>query len=390
MGQIISAGINQATSLATQGMNMRLQRETNANNLQIARETNQANAELAGRQNEWNLLQWARENAYNDPSAQVQRLKGAGLSAAAAAQSIEGAGNAQPLQSADLANQQMPNPSQAPTFDFSGLSASNIIGVARELEALRKDKVEANVAEQSQGAQIENVLTDTDVKKAALKLTLQDIQFRAEQQPYSLQALKYHAQGMQYFPEIQRTLKDYQEENYKLAQQQYGFLEQYNPEKLREIGETINKIIAEAEKERAEKRQADAMTANINQDTKNKGEEFKGIVLRNFGQVIQNALGKAGFPEDNAQKFGALVRDGVLKPSDIPEYLIASRSYVVSGGQFFNGSPDLRNVFIHTLNPGIGEGYKVPVWSHGTLFRPLDFFRRSFGSDYGKPTQYAP
>lgn len=37
------------------------------------------NLMLAKQQNQWNLEQWSRENAYNDPTAQLQRLRTAGL-----------------------------------------------------------------------------------------------------------------------------------------------------------------------------------------------------------------------------------------------------------------------------------------------------------------------
>ena len=40
---------------------------------------NRQNLELAKYQNSWNLQQWQRENVYNDPSAQMLRLKNAGL-----------------------------------------------------------------------------------------------------------------------------------------------------------------------------------------------------------------------------------------------------------------------------------------------------------------------
>lgn len=59
-------------------------RETNATNLQIQQETNAANRELAERQNQWNLEMWNRQNAYNDPSAQMSRLRAAGINPALA------------------------------------------------------------------------------------------------------------------------------------------------------------------------------------------------------------------------------------------------------------------------------------------------------------------
>lgn len=41
--------------------------------------TNAANEEMQQQQNKWNLEQWHRNNGYNHPSAQMQRLKAAGL-----------------------------------------------------------------------------------------------------------------------------------------------------------------------------------------------------------------------------------------------------------------------------------------------------------------------
>lgn len=60
IGGIISSGINYVSN----------------------RETNKANQHLAELANQWSLDQWNRENAYNNPVAQVERLKAAGLNPA--------------------------------------------------------------------------------------------------------------------------------------------------------------------------------------------------------------------------------------------------------------------------------------------------------------------
>lgn len=73
--------------------------------LQATRETNQANRELAQYQNEWNLAQWNRMNAYNTPAAQRQRYEDAGINPYFALGNIQ-AGQAESLNSADMANQQ--------------------------------------------------------------------------------------------------------------------------------------------------------------------------------------------------------------------------------------------------------------------------------------------
>lgn len=145
MGRIVSAGIDAAAQMGVAGLNYKAQMKTNEMNNHIADKVNTANRRLAERQNQWNIDQWNRENAYNAPLQQVERLQDAGLSAAAAAQSIDGAGNAGSLQSAELANQQIGAPMQAPQVDPS--SIPSLIGVGRELMAYRKEQAEAALEE---------------------------------------------------------------------------------------------------------------------------------------------------------------------------------------------------------------------------------------------------
>lgn len=76
--------------------------------LKATQETNAANAALAAQQNQWNIEQWNRENEYNSTSAQLQRWMAAGLNPntfAGVARPVE----ASSVQSADLANQQVPD-----------------------------------------------------------------------------------------------------------------------------------------------------------------------------------------------------------------------------------------------------------------------------------------
>lgn len=68
----------------TNNTNTRLTRETNQSNQDIQRETNELQMQLAGQANDWSIEQWNRENAYNDPSAQMARLKRAGINPALA------------------------------------------------------------------------------------------------------------------------------------------------------------------------------------------------------------------------------------------------------------------------------------------------------------------
>lgn len=78
-GVLGSAALNSAAQSGANSKNVQMNRETNVMNQAINERQIQGQRELAEYQNQWNLDQWNRENAYNDPSAQVARLKAAGI-----------------------------------------------------------------------------------------------------------------------------------------------------------------------------------------------------------------------------------------------------------------------------------------------------------------------
>lgn len=76
--------------------------------LKATQETNAANAALAAQQNQWNIDAWNRQVQWDSTSAQLERWKAAGLNPntfAGVARPVD----APSLQSADLANQQVPD-----------------------------------------------------------------------------------------------------------------------------------------------------------------------------------------------------------------------------------------------------------------------------------------
>ena len=123
-------------------------------NKQIAaqKEENQKNREynlmLAQQQNAWNVEQWERENAYNDPSAQMARMKAAGINPDLAA-----AGGAQNL---SASSPQMTAGAAATAQDMSALGQKPTLGQAIQ-SALRDSML---------GAQIDNIKADTKQKEA--------------------------------------------------------------------------------------------------------------------------------------------------------------------------------------------------------------------------------
>lgn len=164
LGSLISGGGSAASAKATKYAADR--------NYQAQVETNKANADLAAQQNQWNIDQWNRENAYNSPAEQRARFEQAGINPYLALGNIS-AGNAQSLQSADLANQVAPKydldaGALGQAYNNIGQSLSNFssqlvnIGqyvdshnVAKAEARLKQSEADLNVAD-LQTRQIEN------------------------------------------------------------------------------------------------------------------------------------------------------------------------------------------------------------------------------------------
>lgn len=77
-----------STNLQIAKQNAELQRETNQLNRELAEKANAQNYRMFQEQNAFNVDMWNKQNAYNAPSAQVERLKAAGINPAAVLGSI--------------------------------------------------------------------------------------------------------------------------------------------------------------------------------------------------------------------------------------------------------------------------------------------------------------
>lgn len=123
---------------------------TNKVNLSMNQLTNATNLKLAKQQNDWNLAQWNRENEYNSASAQVQRLLDAGLNP----NLVDGAGGANQLQSANLANQ-VPATMNPAHMDF------DMIDKALAIEDLKLRKLKTEKEAEKTGAETKKIYQDT-------------------------------------------------------------------------------------------------------------------------------------------------------------------------------------------------------------------------------------
>ena len=283
MGLISAA----ATMAATQSANNTAIKTTAA--------TNKANKELAEQQNEWNLQQWHRENAYNHPAEQAKRLKEAGLSDAAAAQAVSG-GQASSLQSANLANQVAPPAPQIP--DLSGLDSMNIIGIARQLEALRKESADADITETNAKWQDEIVFTDLDARRVAVKATA-DANSRAnELHPYRLQQDYYKAKSDKVYVGYLKSQKRLANLNCDKVQQEISVFMKKSQAEIDEMAARIENLGKQGKVLDAQHENIQANTAKTNQETTNLKKEEKLKELEIDAKELQNIMSQTGLPQD--------------------------------------------------------------------------------------------
>lgn len=387
IGQPVAAGINYAAQSETNSTNLNIARETNMANERIARQTNEANRKLAEQQNQWNIEQWQRVNRYNDPSAQGQRLRNAGLSAAAAASAVNG-GEAGSLQSADLANQQVGAPAQSAHMeapDFSMLSGMNLIAAARELEALKHDKMTNEEQSVRTSHATEFVMSELDARTAANQMTLQTISQREKENPYKLEAWKQGNSLQQEEIENKKLQNQQARLNYDKTKQEFDFLAKMNDEQLKKVQAEISNIQKQGS-------QIEAQTKNIQQDTANKvleGEHTKattenikeqkeGITSENRLKRLEVILKEAGAPESVTQRIAALVSSGDVTFESVADNLPVIKRYINEGYRAFGTDPNCARFLSYIFDEGKGQSNKLGAHTAGAARDAADDFINMF------------
>lgn len=95
------------------------------------------NLDLAKKQNEWNLRQWQMENAYNSPSAQIERMREAGLNP----DMMYGGGVSGNL---SASSPSMTSGAAATPMDFTSLANKKTVGDT-VMQALAVEQARANI-----------------------------------------------------------------------------------------------------------------------------------------------------------------------------------------------------------------------------------------------------
>lgn len=163
IGSGIGSGISQKR---TNDLNLQINRENNAFNKQMMEEQMRYNTEMYERSLSDSRETWKQQfadiNAYNDPSAQLDRLEKAGVNRQLAAAGLTGSASvASPSSSAGTSNGVTPAQShglqlQAPKYDVSSLGQAVEAGVNMYTSLKRTASDTALTDEQRLGEQLSN------------------------------------------------------------------------------------------------------------------------------------------------------------------------------------------------------------------------------------------
>lgn len=384
MSRAIAAGVEAGATLGAAGMNLKGVNNTNKSNLQIARETNQSNRDLAAQQNQWNIDQWNRENEYNKPSEQVKRLSDAGMSTAAAVQSVDGAGNAAHLESADLATDQMPAPMQAPQFDLSAIPS--IVGTMRELVGLRKDEAEAGKARQENEVWSKLLLTDNDYKASLAAFNKEKLRQSVESFPYTLQGIRYKAEADKLLPDSAKANLEFEkarraevDQNVRLARQQFDFLEKQNQQTIDRTFQEIENLKKERDNLIKQGRVLDSQASLIQAQAglvgeESKNEAKKGKILDEdvYQNRIETILKENGYPDDVASRVGVLIANDIVPLNKVRLGILGTKDYIKEGHKWLNSDPDTRDFLYNYWDKGSQNAQNLGAHTLGYGLHLLD------------------
>lgn len=149
LGTAIIGGISSAYSQHQQNKNIDKQIKSQENEQKKNREYN---LKLAQMQNQWNVEQWQRENDYNDPQAQIARLRAAGLNP----DLIYGSGD---ISNVAAASPQMTSGAPSAPVDYSSLANKRTVGDA-VMQSLAVEQAKANIDKTRGEAKAQGVTND--------------------------------------------------------------------------------------------------------------------------------------------------------------------------------------------------------------------------------------
>lgn len=239
------------------------------------KEENQKNREynlmLAHKQNAWNVEQWERENEYNDPSAQMERMKKAGINPDLAV-----SGGAQNLSAASPA---MTSGAASTPTDMSMLGQKPTLGQAIQ-SALRDSML---------GAQIDNIKANTKKTLADAGISEIDAKYRDAEKSLGIKINERVYEKLEH--EIDKAFEDARAASYNVESLNYEV-----------VSKRLNNLFQE--------RQLEAITKKLENDAKISEQDAKLAIESYFYRFIgiksdaQLAQFNASLPQSIENLFG--------------------------------------------------------------------------------------
>lgn len=328
--------------VSSKWLNYEAQMDANNANREIAKQTNETNLQLAREQNAWNREEREIVQKYNEPVQQVKRLQDAGLSAAAAAQS---AGNfeSQPMQSADLANQQTGVPMVAPHLD-----EINILGIMRQAEELASIGMDNMMKAQDVDLHNAFLLSDLDAKQWAVRKTMQDYQQSGQSFPYRIDSLKADIKSKDAAAANSFASAELLKANREKVKQDFEFAKDLHDLDIKRYVQEIANLAEQQKKIKAEtsKVQQDTATSKSQQALLDASKEK--VVSEKEGVELDNINKEFGAPTSVTQRLASMLASGKITEKEINDSMEGIQYILRSGDQYFNKYPETI-LFLHEV-----------------------------------------
>lgn len=197
---------------------------TNKANKEMNSENNQTQIDLWNQQKEYDYKMWLENNAYNAPSAQVERLKAAGINPALALSNIS-TGESRSSAGGQSTPQTTPatfeNPANEVNMKVQNLAliGKQFSDISKQFQEARSLEMQNNWQNVEKSAVVAGILKDNDLKKEAIEnASLSNRLFRdtymakvQQEEENATNAFKYglnlSAQG--HLLELQKDMQDY-------------------------------------------------------------------------------------------------------------------------------------------------------------------------------------
>lgn len=297
--------------------------------LQATRETNQANAELAAQQNQWNIEQWERENAYNDPRAQAQRLRAVGLSSAAAAQAVQGipAGS---VQSADLANQQAPDPSAFNQQSVLGeiLKSADVMSLVRGIQDVKRNDIQNKMLQNEEEFQRPFLFSRLDRETWANLMAQRDLYEAGKTWKYRKKSIiaDYHNKVIRNNYELLGV--QLQALTYEKIAEELSFFRETKGLQIDKLSAELGKIVADTHSIELDNALHDVRKRGMQLDNQLTSEQIESEKVDREGKKIQNKIAELdeilkrhGCPDSMSGKLAAFIDENKMTVDQVKSFL---------------------------------------------------------------------